>query len=66
MSINGILGTYAIILTSFPAVMMFQSCNVLIVIIVALICTGVRDQTLKLRKNKIIIGIISTVGVFLF
>lgn len=51
---------------SFPAIIMIKSCAVLSVIIVALFCSRVKEQKLKLGQNKLFIGVIVTIGIFLF
>lgn len=53
-------------MTSFPVVMAFKSCNIISILIVAILCTRVRDKKLTLGPKKIIIGIVITIGVFLF
>ena len=56
----------AVIAASFPAVVMVKSCSVLSVILVGIFCSRVKDKALKLDKNKIIIGVVVTVGIFVF
>ncbi len=51
---------------SFPAVVMVKSCSLLSVILVALFCSRVKDNSLKLGKSKLWIGVIVTLGIFLF
>jgi drug/metabolite transporter (DMT)-like permease len=53
-------------MTSFPVVMAFKSCNILSILLVAILCTRVRDKKLNLGPKKIIIGLIISLGVFLF
>lgn len=58
--------TYAVTKTSFPIVMAFKSCNLLSVLLVAILCTRVKEKNLKLGTKKILIGIVITIGIFLF
>lgn len=53
-------------MTSFPVVMAFKSCNIMSILLVAICCTRVRDKKLTLAPKKIIVGIIISLGVFLF
>lgn len=56
----------AVQVASFPAVVMVKSCSLLSVIMVALFCSRVKDKTLKLGKSKLWIGMVVTLGIFLF
>lgn len=56
----------AIMYTSFPVVVMFESCNVLSVVLVGVFCTRTVDRSVRLSKNKIIIAAIVTFGILLF
>ena len=58
--------TYAAVKTSFPIIMAVKSCNLLSVLLVAVLCTRVREKSLLLGPKKIVMGIIVTIGVFLF
>lgn len=51
---------------SFPAVVMVKSCSLLSVILVALFCSRVKEKELKLRMNKLWVGLMVTVGIFMF
>jgi drug/metabolite transporter (DMT)-like permease len=53
-------------MTSFPVVMAFKSCNLLAILLVAILCTRVRDKKLNLGKNKLVVGAIISIGVFFF
>ena len=64
--VNALVSTYAIMLTSYPVVMMFKTCNIMMVIITGICCSKVRDKTLKLTGKKILVAIIVTIGLFLF
>lgn len=64
--VSTITYTWATAMTSFPVVMAFKSCNILSILLVAILCTRVRDHRLKLGPKKIIIGVIISVGVFFF
>lgn len=64
--VSTITYTWATAMTSFPVVMAFKSCNILSILLVAVLCTRVRDKKLNLGPKKIIIGIIISVGVFFF
>lgn len=46
--------------------MMIRSCNLLSVVLVGVMFTGVEDTTLKLGKRKIFIALIATVGMIIF
>ena len=56
----------AIQAASFPAVVMVKSCSMLSVILVALFCSRVKDKDLKLPMNKLWVGLIVSVGIFMF
>ena len=56
----------AVIRASFPAVVMVKSCSLLSVIIVGVFCSRVTDKSLKLKSNKIVIGIMACTGIFIF
>ena len=56
----------AIQAASFPAVVMVKSCSMLSVILVALFCSRVKEKSLKLPMNKLWIGIVVSIGIFLF
>ncbi len=64
--ISTITYTWAVAKTSFPVVMAFKSCNLLSVLLVAIMCTRVKESHLKLDKTKILVGIAVSAGVFLF
>jgi hypothetical protein len=64
--ISTITYTWATAMTSFPIVMAFKSCNILAILLVAMLCTRVRDKKLNLGKNKLIVGMIISIGVFFF
>lgn len=46
--------------------MAFKSCNLISVLLVAVLCTRVKEKSLKLDSSKIVIGVIVSAGVFLF
>jgi hypothetical protein len=54
------------VLVSYPIVIMFKSCNVLSVILIAIFFSRVTDKSLKLGKNKIIIALFVTIGMIMF
>lgn len=64
--ISTITYTWAVAKTSFPVVMAFKSCNLLSVLMVAILCTRVKEKSLNLGTNKIFVGIAVSLGVFLF
>jgi solute carrier family 35 (UDP-galactose transporter), member B1 len=66
--ININMWTYnkAIQAASFPAVVMVKSCSMLSVIIVALFCSRVKEKELKLPLSKLWVGVIVSLGIFLF
>jgi hypothetical protein len=45
---------------------MVKSCSLLSVILVGVFCSRVKDKKLKIGKNKIIIGILACLGIFMF
>jgi drug/metabolite transporter (DMT)-like permease len=64
--ISTITYTWATAMTSFPIVMAFKSCNILSILLVAILCTRVRDKQLNLGRKKLVVGIIISAGVFFF
>lgn len=46
--------------------MTIKSCNLLSVLLVAIMCSGVKEKNLKLGPKKLIVGLVITVGVLLF
>ena len=56
----------AIQAASFPAVVMVKSCSMLSVILVALFCSRVQGNSLRLPMNKLWIGVLVSLGIFLF
>jgi len=64
--ISSLTYTIAAAKTSYPVAMAFKSSNVLCVILVAILCSKVKDKKLKLGNKKIITGLIITIGVALF
>lgn len=57
---------FAIKKTSFPVVLMFESCSIVPVVLVGVFCSRVKDQKLKLGPKKIIVTAIITFGILLF
>lgn len=57
---------YAILWTSYPIVITAKSCNLLSVILVGTLCSRVKDKKLQLSKQKILIGIVVSLGILLF
>jgi UDP-galactose transporter B1 len=66
VAISNIAYSYAIKFTNFPVVMMVRSCNILSVVLVGVLFTGVKDATLKIGKRKIIIAAIASAGMIIF
>lgn len=68
MVINVSMMTYnkAVQDASFPAVVMVKSCSLLSVILVALFCSRVKDQSQRLDRDKLWIGVLVSLGIFLF
>jgi hypothetical protein len=64
--VSTITYTWAVTKTSFPIVMAFKSCNLLSVLLVAILCTRVKEKSLNLGAKKILTGVIISVGIFLF
>lgn len=56
----------AVILASFPAVVMAKSCSLLSVIIVGVFFSRVKDSKLKLTHKKLVIGLLATFGIIMF
>jgi hypothetical protein len=56
----------AIVLTSYPIVIMVKSCSILSVIIVGVFCSRVKDKQNKLGANKLVVGALVTTGILLF
>lgn len=56
----------AVVLASFPAVIMVKSCGLLSVILVGVFCSRVKDKNLKLTPDKLVIGAVVTVGILMF
>jgi hypothetical protein len=56
----------AVVEASFPAVVMVKSCSLLSVILVGVFCSRVKDKALKLKNNKIFIGLFACIGIFVF
>lgn len=66
VAISAIAYSYAIKFSNFPLVMMIRSCNVLSVVLVGVLFTGVKDTTLKLGKRKVVVAAIATAGMIIF
>lgn len=64
--ISGFTINKAIEGTSYPVVMAVKASNILAVLLVAVFCTRVRDKSLNLPPKKIILGIIISLGAFIF
>jgi len=64
--LGGLTFNLAIKWTSYPIVATVKSCNLLSVILVGIFCSRVTDKKLKLSSQKIIIGIIVSLGILLF
>jgi hypothetical protein len=52
--------------TSFPVVIMFESCSILPVVFIGVFCSRVHDKNLKLGPKKIIVALIIAGGILLF
>ena len=52
--------------TSFAVITVFKACSVLSVILVGVFCSRVRDQQLKLGREKILGAVLITGCIFLF
>lgn len=64
--LSSITNNYAMILVSYPIVVMFKSCNILSVILVGVLCSRVTDKSLRLGNKKIIVAILVTIGIVMF
>jgi UDP-galactose transporter B1 len=56
----------AILEASYPLVIMFKSCSILSVILVGVFFSQVKDGTLKLGVNKLVVGALVSTGICLF
>jgi hypothetical protein len=56
----------AIIFVSYPIVIMFKSCNILVVILIGVFCSRVKNKNLKLTGNKLIGALIVSIGIVMF
>ena len=52
--------------TSFPVVIMFESCSILPVVFIGVFCSRVHDPNLHLGPQKIIVALIITAGILTF
>ena len=66
VSISTLTYSYAVLLTNYPVVQMFKSCNLISVLLVGLCCSQVRDKKLKMTTKKLVVGIIITFGIIIF
>lgn len=66
INISALTTLVAVYVTNFPIVMMIKSCNVVSVVLVGVCCSGVRDVTLKLGPKKILIAVLTTIGILLY
>jgi UDP-galactose transporter B1 len=66
VTVSTISYSYAIKFTNFPVVMMIRSCNILSVVLVGVLFSGVKDTTLKLGRRKIVIAALATSGMIIF
>jgi UDP-galactose transporter B1 len=66
VTISTIAYSYAIKFTNFPVVMMIRSCNILSVVLVGVLFTGVKDASLKLGKRKIVMATLASAGMIIF
>ena len=66
MAFTSVLSIIAIMFTNYPVVIMFESCNVLSVVLVAVFCSRVREERLKLGRKKIVVAAVISVGILMF
>ena len=52
--------------TSFPVVMLFETCAIVPVVLVGIFCSRVKDKKVKLGPKKMIVTAITTVGIIIF
>lgn len=52
--------------TSFPVVIMFESCSILPVVFIGVFCSRVHDPNLHLGPKKIIVALIIAAGILTF
>ena len=64
--VSNFTGNLGIKYVSFPVLMAIKSSNILAVLLVAILCTRVRATHVKISPKKIVMGMIITVGVFIF
>ena len=61
-----VLSNLAILYTSYIAVSIVNTCGLLSVIIVAVFFSQVNDRMLKIGPEKLIIGLVSCIGIIIF
>lgn len=65
-SISSFCYNKSIYMLTFPVAALFKSCNVLSVILVGVCCSRVSDAGQRLKADKIIVGIVVTLGLLIF
>lgn len=45
---------------------MFESCNILPIVLVGVCCSRVSEKKLKLERSKIIVAVIISIGILMF
>ena len=66
LNISTIFSYMSVQKTSFPVAMLFETCAVVPVVLVGVFCSRVKDKKVKLGPKKIIVTVITTVGVIIF
>ena len=64
--ISTITYTMAMYVTNYPIVTMFKSCNILSVLMVAMMCSRVTNRDLQVGPQKLITGIFVTLGIIMY
>lgn len=64
--VSSLTNNYAMIYVSYPIIMMFKSCNILSVILIALLCSRVKEKKLQLGGKKLIVALLVSLGIILF
>jgi UDP-galactose transporter B1 len=63
---SSITQTESMYIVSYPLIMMTKSCSLISVILVGVLCSRVRNKSLKLGPKKIIVAIVVSGGIIMF
>ena len=56
----------AIYLIDYPTAIMFKSCTIVAVLLVAFCCSTIKSKNLKIGPQKIITGLLVTIGIIMY